>query len=195
MGKSTTAAMFSALNTPVWDADAAVHRIYGPGGAAVGPVGAEFPQCVTSSGIDRVALSQAVLHDRAKLAQLEAIVHPLVGEDRAAFIAGAKAANANVVVLDIPLLFETGGHKAVDAIIVVSCAPDVQRARVLGRPGMSEEKFQAILARQVPDEQKRAMADFVVDTGHGLDHARQQVETILTSLRQRALQMDQSSHA
>lgn len=186
MGKSTTSAMFAARGVPVWDADAAVHRIYGPGGAAVAGVEALFPGVTGPDGVDRAALSARVLGDPDRLKQLEALVHPLVGQDRAAFLADARAGGAPLALVDVPLLFETGGQAYVDAVIVVSCDAQTQRRRVLARPGMTEAKLDAILARQTPDATKRSMADFVVDTGQGLDHAREQVAAIHQTLLQRA---------
>lgn len=184
MGKSTTSAMFAARGVPVWDADAAVHRIYGPGGAAVAGVEALFPGVTGPDGVDRAALSARVLGDPDRLKQLEALVHPLVGQDRAAFLADARAGGAPLALVDVPLLFETGGQAYVDAVIVVSCDAQTQRRRVLARPGMTEAKLDAILARQTPDATKRSMADFVVDTGQGLDHAREQVAAIHQTLLQ-----------
>lgn len=186
MGKSTTSAMFAARGVPVWDADAAVHRIYGPGGAAVAAVEALFPGVTGADGVDRAALSARVLGDPDRLKQLEKLVHPLVGQDRAAFLADARAAGAPLALVDVPLLFETGGEAFVDAVIVVSCDAATQRARVLARPGMTEAKLDAILARQTPDAVKRSMADFVVDTGQGLDHASEQVAAIHHTLLRRA---------
>lgn len=186
MGKSTTSAMFAARGVPVWDADVAVHRIYGPGGAAVAAVEALFPGVTGPDGVDRAALSARVLGDPERLKQLEKLVHPLVGQDRAAFLADARAAGAPLALVDVPLLFETGGEAFVDAVIVVSCDAATQRARVLARPGMTEAKLDAILARQTPDAVKRSMADFVVDTGQGLDHASEQVAAIHHTLLRRA---------
>jgi dephospho-CoA kinase len=186
MGKSTTTAMFAERGVQVWNADDAVHRLYRPGGAAVAPVEAAFPGVAGPDGIDRDALSARVVGQEAAIRQLEQIVHPLVGQDRAAFLADAREAGAPLVVVDVPLLFETGGQRYVDSVIVVSCDPATQRARVLSRPGMTEAKFEAILARQTPDADKRAMADFVVDTGQGLDHAREQVAQIHRALLARA---------
>ena len=183
MGKSTTAAMFRDAGVPVYDADAAVHDLYDEGGAAVGPVGEAFPGVVKAGRIDREALRQRVLGHPEELKRLNAIVHPLVGQDRLSFFAQAEAAGADLVVLDVPLLFETGGHERVDAIVVVSAPPEMQRERVLARPGMTPERFDAILAQQLADAEKRARAHFVVETGHGLDHARQQVRRIIDSLR------------
>jgi dephospho-CoA kinase len=181
MGKSTTAAMFAAEGVPVYDADAAVHALYAPGGAAVEPIEAAFPGVTGPGGVDRAALSHRVVGKPEALKRLEAIVHPLVGLSRAAFF--EKAAGADIVVLDVPLLFETGGEKAMDAIVVVTAPEHVQRSRVLARESMDEAKLDAILARQMADAEKRARAHFIVDTSQGLDHARGQVRAILATLR------------
>jgi dephospho-CoA kinase len=183
MGKSTTAAMFRDLGVPVYDADAAVHDLYDEGGAAVGPVGEAFPGVVRDGRVDREALRQAVLGKPEALKRLNAIVHPLVGRDRVGFFAKAQADGADMVVLDIPLLFETGGHANVDAVVVASAPADMQRERVLARPGMSPERLDAILAQQVADAEKRARAHFVVDTSRGLEPARQQVAEIVAAVR------------
>lgn len=183
MGKSTTSAMFEAEGAPVYDSDAAVHALYAAGGAAVAPVEAAFPGVVVDGAIDRAKLSARVVGDPEALAKLEAIVHPLVGADRIGFFQKAQAEGRDIVVLDVPLLFETGGQKSVDKVVVVTAPPEVQRARVLARPDMTPGKFEAILARQLPDAEKRARADFVIDTGQGLEHARQQVRDLLTLLR------------
>jgi dephospho-CoA kinase len=183
MGKSTTSAMFRAEGVPVYDSDAAVHALYASGGAAVAPVEAAFPGVVVDGAIDRARLSAAVVGDPEALQKLEAIVHPLVGAHRIGFFEDARAAGHDIVVLDVPLLYETGGDKKVHKVVVVSAPADVQRARVLARPDMTEAKFEAILARQTPDAEKRARADFVIDTGQGLEHARGQVRDILTRLR------------
>ncbi|HEY2661747.1 MAG TPA: dephospho-CoA kinase [Caulobacteraceae bacterium] len=183
MGKSTTAAMFAAEGIPVYDADAEVHALYASDGAAVAPIEAAFPGVVQSGAVDRALLSQKVLGDDAAMKRLEAIVHPLVGASRAGFFEAAAAKNADIVVLDIPLLFETGGEKRVDAVVVVTAPPDIQRSRVLERPGMAEKKFDAILARQMADAEKRARAHFVIDTGKGLEPARDQVRQVLAELR------------
>lgn len=177
MGKSTTAQMFRELGYPVHDADAEVHRLYGA--EAVGPVGALYPDVITNGRIDREKLSVHVVGSPQRLKQLEAIVHPLVRTSEAAFIAAAQAAHHPLVILDIPLLFETGGHKRCDGVVVVTAPADIQRARVLARPGMTAEKFDAILARQTLDAEKRVRADFIVDTGEGLDGARAQVRAIV----------------
>lgn len=183
MGKSTTAAMFEAEGVPVYDSDAAVHALYAAGGAAVAPVEAAFPGVLTDGAIDRAKLSAKVVGNPEALAKLEAIVHPLVGADRIGFFQKAQAEGRDIVVLDVPLLFETGGEKSVHKVVVVSAPPEAQRTRVLARPEMTPEKFEAILARQTPDAEKRARADFVIDTGQGVEHARQQVRDLLTLLR------------
>ena len=183
MGKSTTAAMFAAEGVPVYDADAEVHALYAKGGAAVAPLEAAFPGVVVDGAVDRTLLSQRVVGKPDELKRLETIVHPLVGESRVDFFQKAVAAGADIVVLDIPLLFETGGEKRMDAVVVVSAPADLQRQRVLARPGMDEAKLDAILARQMADAEKRARAHFVIDTGKGLDEARRQVRDVLTRLR------------
>jgi len=183
MGKSTTAAMFAEEGAPVYDADAEVHRIYARGGAAVAPLEAAFPGVVREGAVDRAVLAQRVVGDDAAMDRLNRIVHPLLGASRAEFFRRAAEAGADFVVLDIPLLFETGGERNVDAVVVVSAPPDVQRARVLEREGMTEAKLDAILARQMSDAEKRARAHFVVDTGKGMEHARAQVRAILATLR------------
>jgi dephospho-CoA kinase len=183
MGKSTTAAMFRAAGVPVYDADAAVHDLYDQGGAAVGPVGEAFPGVVKDGRVDREALRQAVLGDPEALKRLNAIVHPLVGRDRIGFFQKAEAEDADMVVLDIPLLFETGGHANVDAVVVASAPSEMQRERVLARPGMTAERLDAILAHQMADAEKRARAHFVVDTSRGLEPAREQVAEIIAVMR------------
>jgi dephospho-CoA kinase len=177
MGKSTTAAMFAEEGVPVHDADAAVHRLYES--EVVPLIEAAFPGTTTAGKVDREKLAKRVLGDAAAIGRLEQIVHPLVGKAAARFLAEAERKSAKVAVLDIPLLFETGGDKRCDAVVVVSAPAELQRARAFERPGMSEAKFQAILAKQMPDADKRARADFVVDTGQGFDHARAQVRDIL----------------
>ncbi len=180
MGKSTTAAMFAEAGIPVHDADAAVHRLYS--GKAAPLVEAAFPGTVTEGVVNREALGKAVLGNPQALKQLEAIIHPLVREEELDFISRAEAAGAPFVILDIPLLFETGGDTRVDKIIVVTAPADVQRERVLSRPGMTEEKFLSILARQMPDAEKRARADFIIDTSLGLAPARAEVARIIALL-------------
>lgn len=186
MGKSTTAGLFADEGVPVFDADAAVAALYAPGGAAVKPLGEAFPDVIRDGAVDRDALSAHLKAHPQDFARLESIVHPLVGEARHGFIEKARADGAPFVVFDIPLLFETGQHERVDVIVVVSAPEDIQRERVLARNGMSEEKLAMILARQTPDAEKRASADFVVDSSKGVDHARDQVRAILESLRERA---------
>ena len=181
MGKSTVAAMFGEEGVPVFDADAVVHRLQGPAGRLVAAIEAAFPGTTGIEGVNRNALAERVLAEPAALQQLEALVHPAVEEAREAFL--AAHADAPVVLLDIPLLFEKGGWQEVDKIAVVSAPAEVQRARVLARPGMSEAKFEKILARQLPDAEKRARADFVIPTGSGLDETRQSVRRILACLR------------
>lgn len=183
MGKSTTAAMFRDAGVPVYDADAAVHDLYDTGGAAVGPVGEAFPSVIKDGRVDREALRQAVLGNPDALKRLNAVVHPLVGRDRIGFFQKAEADGADMVVLDIPLLFETGGHANVDAVVVASAPAAMQRERVLARPGMTPERLDAILAQQVADAEKRARAHFVVDTSRGLDPAREQVTEIIAIMR------------
>jgi dephospho-CoA kinase len=185
MGKSTTAAMFAEEGVPVYDADAEVHRLYAAGGAAVAPVEAAFPGVTKDGAIDRGALGARVLGDPAALRRLEQIVHPLLGATRAAFFAKAQADGVDLVLLDIPLLYETGGETRVEAVVVVSAPDEVQRARVLERPGMTRDKLDAILARQIPDSEKRRRADFVIDTGRGFDAARTQVRDVIARLRHR----------
>jgi dephospho-CoA kinase len=184
MGKSTTAAMFREHGVPVYDADAAVHDLYDVGGAAVAPVGEAFPGVVQGGAVDRELLRQRVLGDPEALKRLNAIVHPLVGQDRLSFFDEAQAKGADLVVLDIPLLYETGGDARMDAVVVVSAPARMQRERVLARPGMTPDRFDAILAQQMADAEKRARAHYVVDTGQGLDHARAQVAEILKALRE-----------
>lgn len=183
MGKSTTGQMFVARGCPLHDADATVHRLYQ--GRAVPLIEAAFPGTTGPDGVDRAALSKQVIGNSDAMAKLEAIIHPLVHEEERAFFEAANASGADSVVLDIPLLFETGGEARVDVIVVVSAPEEVQRARVLARPGMSEEKFEAIKARQMPDAEKRQRADYVIDTGTGLDDAAHQVDRILDAIRQR----------
>jgi dephospho-CoA kinase len=180
MGKSTVAKMFAEEGVPVFDADAAVHRLQGPEGALVERIEAQFPGTTGPGGVDRGALAERVLGEPEALRRLEALVHPAVARERKAFL--AANARAAVVVLDIPLLFEAGGSAQVDRIAVVSAPPGVQRERVLARPGMTAEKFDQILARQLPDAEKRARADFVIPTGGPLDETRRAVRRILACL-------------
>jgi dephospho-CoA kinase len=183
MGKSTTAAMFAAEGVPVYDADAEVHVLQGKGGAAVGPIEAAFPGVVKDGAVDRGELGARVLGHPAEIKRLESIVHPLLGASRAAFFARAEAEGVEMVVLDIPLLFETGGEKRVDAIVVVSAPETHQRERVLARPGWDSTRLDAVLAKQLHDTQKRARAHFVIDTSRGLEPAREQVRRVISTLK------------
>jgi len=185
MGKSETARMFAGLAIPVYDADAAVHALYDVGGAAVPAIAQAFPECVKGGRVDRSALAVRVLSDPTALAGLEAVVHPLAAARQQVFIGEAAARGADLAVFDIPLLYETGGDARMDVVVVVSAPPDVQRARALARPGMTPEKLDNILKRQMSDAEKRARADYVVDTGSGLEHAAAQVRTIVDQLRAR----------
>ena len=182
MGKSTVASMFAEAGIPVFDADAEVRAMQAPGGELVPAIEAAFPGTTGPEGVDRERLGAQVFADKAALARLEAIVHPAVAAKRAAFL--AKHHDKRAVVFDIPLLFEKGGHESVDMIVVVSAPHEVQRARVLARPGMTAEKFAMILAKQVPDAEKRAGADHVIDTGVGLDETRAQVTRLVEELSQ-----------
>jgi dephospho-CoA kinase len=186
MGKSETAKLFARLGVPVYDSDAAVHRLYERGGAAVAAIAAAFPGSVKDGRVDRCALSESLSGDEGGFRKLEAIVHPLVAEEQRRFLAEAAASDAELVLLDIPLLFETGGQARVDAVVVVSAPEEVQRQRVLERPGMSEEKLDRILSRQTPDAEKRARAHYVIETDKGLDHAFEQVKNIVAELRAKA---------
>ena len=181
MGKSTTAALFREAGVPVQDADQVVAELYDVGGAAVGPVGETFADAVKDGAVDRVALSAWALNDPEALRRLEAIVHPLVRAERERFLEAAR--NADVVVFDVPLLLETGVDRDVDAVVVVSAPEAVQRERVLERPGMTETKFAQILARQMPDAEKRGRADFIIDTSRGVEAAREQVRAVLDQVR------------
>jgi dephospho-CoA kinase len=180
MGKSTTSVFFREAGIPVHDADATVHRLYA--GAAVGPIGEAFPGVVVEGIVDRTRLGAVVLGDGAAMKRLEAIVHPLVGAAEIAFRDRMRAAGHPLAVLDIPLLLETGAERRVDGVAVISAPPEVQRARVLARPGMTAEKFAAILARQIPDVEKRRRAHFVIESGYGLEAARRQVADIVRAL-------------
>ncbi|HEY0105627.1 MAG TPA: dephospho-CoA kinase [Rhizomicrobium sp.] len=185
MGKSETARMFAALGMPVYDADAAVHRLYARGGAAVAPLAAAFPGAVRDGAVDRAELSKHVTGNPEATARLQAIVYPLMAGERQKFLADAAAAGADIVVFDIPLLFETKGEGAMDAVVVVSAPAHIQRERVLARPGMTAEKFEYLHSRQMPDVEKRAKAHFVVVTDRGLGHAFEQVKMIVAALRER----------
>lgn len=185
MGKSETAKMFAALGVPVYDADAAVHAAYAKGGAAVMPVSALFPGVVRDGAIDRAALGAAVFGDRGKLRALEAIVHPIVAAARSAWLETQAARGEPLVVLDIPLLYESAAQGSVDAVLVVSAPQDVQRARVLARPGMSAARLDAILAEQTSDAEKRQRADYIIETDKGLDAARRDVGHLVGLLKTR----------
>jgi dephospho-CoA kinase len=185
MGKTTTARMFAEAGVPVFDADAAVHRLYE--GEAAAAIEQAFPGTTVAGRVDRTKLAARVVGDQEALARLEVIVHPLVRKAEEAFLADAEKRGAPVALLDIPLLLEGGGHRRVDVVVVVSAPEEIQRARVLERPGMTEEKLDHLLARQMSDSQKRAQADFVVDTAAGLEPARKQVHNILQTLSKRPL--------
>jgi len=185
MGKTETAKMFAREGIPVYDADAAVHRLYEPGGAAVPEVEKAFPDAVRNGKVDRVRLAQVIGKSESGFKTLEAIVHPLVAREQMQFLSDAINAGAEMVVLDIPLLFETSGHTRMDAVVVVSAPTHIQRARVLAREGMTEEKLDQILSRQMPDAEKRKAAHFIVETDQGLDHAAKQVEKIVAALHKK----------
>jgi dephospho-CoA kinase len=177
MGKSTTAKLFEEAGVPVYDADAAVHRLYE--GEAVAAIEAAFPGTTSGGKVDRNKLSARVVRDPAAMKQLEQVVHPMLGASRQKFLDDAERSGAPVAVVDVPLLFETGGEKRVDAVVVVTTTPEVQRERILARENMTPEKLDAILARQLPDAEKRKRAHFVVDTSHGLDPVRARIRDIL----------------
>jgi len=185
MGKSTSAKLFAEAGIPVNDSDAVVHDLYS--GEAVPLVEAAFPGTTADGRVDRQKLSRKLAGDPSGFKRLEAIVHPLVRDRERQFLERQRKAGADMVVLDIPLLFETGADKRVDKIVVVSCDPQIQRERVLARPGMTEEKFNMILSRQTPDAEKRARADYVIDTGGSIDAARTQVRDIIVDLRHKLL--------
>jgi dephospho-CoA kinase len=178
MGKSATAKLFAEAGVPVYDADATVHLLYE--GEAVPAIEAAFPGTTADGKVDRNKLSARVVHDPAAIRQLEQIVHPMLGASRQKFLDDAERSGAPVAVVDVPLLFETGGEKRVDAVVVVTTTPEIQRQRILARDNMTSEKLDAILARQLPDAEKRRRADFVVDTSHGLDPVRTRIRDILT---------------
>lgn len=182
MGKSTTAAMFSDLGVPVWDADATVHRLYEPGGAAVRALSQDFPEAIATGAVDRAALKTRLAQDPDALALLESLIHPLVAADRMAFIDRARADGAALVVLDIPLLFETGADQQMDATLVVTAPPEVQRARVLARPGMTPEHLETILSRQMSDVEKRRRATHVIETTT-LEQTRRDVEDLVRAIK------------
>ncbi|MFZ5691352.1 MAG: dephospho-CoA kinase [Pseudomonadota bacterium] len=180
MGKSTTAKLFAEEGVPVHDADAAVHALYE--GEAVPLIEKAFPGTTVDGKVDRARLAKAVIGQPDAMKRLESIVHPLVAKSRDRFLEKAREDGAPVVVLDIPLLFETGGEELVDAVVVVSAAPQIQRQRVMERAGMTAEKFEALLAKQMPDAEKRKRADYIVDSGHGIEPARAQVREILAKV-------------
>lgn len=186
MGKSVTAKFFADEGVPVHDADAVVHRLYES--EAVAPIEAAFPGTTADGKVDRIKLSARVFGDPSALLKLEQIVHPLVRREEQRFLAEAKKRGAKIAVLDIPLLYETGAEQRCDAVVVVSAPEDVQRERVLARPGMTPEKLASILAKQTPDSEKRARADFIVDSGHGLELAQAQVREILSKVSRMATQ-------
>jgi len=180
MGKSTTASLFVEAGVPVYDADATVHALYE--GEAVPAIEAAFPGTTVGGRVDRQKLSTYVVHDPAAMQRLEAIVHPMLRAHQQAFLDDAERAGAPVAVLDVPLLYETGGESRVDAVAVVTTSPQIQRERIMARPNMTADKLEAIIARQLPDAEKRRRADFVVDTSHGLDPVRRQIRDILAAL-------------
>ncbi|MVT65439.1 dephospho-CoA kinase [Bradyrhizobium pachyrhizi] len=180
MGKSTTAKLFMEAGVPVYDADAAVHQLYE--GEAAPAIEAAFPGTAAGGKVDRAKLSARVVHDPAAMKQLEQIVHPMLGASRQKFFADAEAAGNPIVVVDVPLLFETGGEKRVDAVVVVTTSPELQRERVLARGTMDAAKLDAIIAKQMPDAEKRKRADFIVDTSHGLDPVRARIRDILAEV-------------
>jgi dephospho-CoA kinase len=180
MGKSTTAKLFVEAGVPVYDADAAVHQLYE--GEAAPAIEAAFPGTTANGKVDRAKLSARVVHDPAAMRQLEQIVHPMLGASRQKFFADAEAAGAPIVVVDVPLLYETGGEKRVDAVVVVTTTPELQRERVLARGTMDAAKLDAIIAKQMPDAEKRKRADFIVDTSHGLDPVRARIRDILAEV-------------
>lgn len=182
MGKTTTARMFADLGCALWDADAAVHRLYAAGGAAVSSIGTQFPEAIENDAVSRDKLKQIIASDATALPRIEAIVHPLVAADREQFLAESEA---DIVVLDIPLLFENGYDAMMDGTVCVTAPPEVQRARVLARGTMSEAQFQAILAKQMPDAEKRARATWVISTDT-LEHARDQVQIVVDTIKKEA---------
>ncbi|NOZ43346.1 MAG: dephospho-CoA kinase [Alphaproteobacteria bacterium] len=185
MGKSTAAKMFVQTGIPLFDSDAAVHNLLAKGGAAVEPVKKIFPDIAATDAIDRVSLGKRVFGDKAALKKLEAIIHPLVSDLRRKFFDQALAQGHDIVVIDVPLLFETGAEHQCDYTVVVSAPKAVQRQRVLGRPGMTEQKFNDILARQLPDKEKRQRADFIIETDYGFQHAEKRVGAIIDKIREK----------
>lgn len=182
MGKSTTAKMFADRGVPVWDADASVHALYGPDAAGSRAIAELVPSAVTSKGVNRAELRAAVISDAELLKKIEAIIHPLVAADRARFLEVSRAKEASIVLFDIPLLFETGADAWLDKVVVVTAPAEVQRQRVLDRPGMTEAAFNAILAKQIPDREKRVRADFLIDTSKGFEQACRDVGKVLEML-------------
>ena len=186
MGKSEAANIFRSLGVPVFDSDAEVHQLYSSGGAAVAPIGKLFPAAIVDGAVDRRILSKVVLENPQALRLLESVVHPLVRSSQMDFLDECRIAGAKMAVLDIPLLFETGRENEVDVVVVVSAPPEIQRARALQRPGMTAEKLDQIIMRQLPDAQKRANADFIVDTSRSIDDTATQLRAIITALSERA---------
>ena len=182
MGKTTTANMFKDLGCPVFDSDAAVHQLYSKGGKGAALIQAVFPDAIKDGAVNRVRLGAHMKTDPLNLKVLESFIHPWVGEIRAKFLSGAKSNGAKAVVFDVPLLFETGGDKHVDATVVVSAPALIQKARVLARPGVTPDIFEMLLSRQMPDADKRARADYIISTGQGLEKAREQVQAVLTKI-------------
>jgi dephospho-CoA kinase len=182
MGKTETAKMFQRLGIPVYSADEAVHELYAKSGAAVNPIGALYPDVIVNGEVNREKLSLEILANPDVVGNIEKIVHPMVQQKQIEFITASKRSGAFLIVLDIPLLFETGGDKRVDKTVVVSAPADVQKSRALKRPGMTLEKLDLILSRQIPDEKKRAKADYIVETDKGLEHAFQQVNAVVKDL-------------
>ncbi len=185
MGKSTTALMFKELGYPVFDADAAVHDLYARGGLAVPLIRSVFPDAIKAGAVNRAVLGQHMRADPLNLQVLESFIHPMVAQRRADFIEKAKANRADIIIFDVPLLFETNGQEKMDAVIVVTAPLDVQKQRVMARAGMSDDLFQKLLSRQIPDSEKRARADYLVFTDKGIDFARKQVEDILKSVKEK----------
>ncbi len=183
MGKTTTAQMFRKAGCPVFDADAVVHSLYAKGGEAVPIIRAVFPDAIKDGAIDRQVLGGHMRADPLQLQVLESFIHPMVARHRSDFLTKAEKDGARIVVMDVPLLFETGGQTYVDKVVVVTAPAEVQRERVMARPGMSDALFKSLLARQLPDAEKRARADFLIFTDKGLEHAREQVQTIINTLR------------
>lgn len=183
MGKTTTAAMFKDAGCPVFDADAVVHALYARGGDAVALIRAVFPDAIKDGAVNRAVLGEHMRSDPLNLPVLESFIHPMIAKQRAQFVVEAKQAKASMVVFDVPLLFETGGHKQVDKIVVVTAPKDVQRARVMARKDMSAALFEKLLSRQMPDAQKRARADYLIHTDKGLDSAREQVQKIIQDIK------------